>query len=143
MPPKEVMQFPQELREKMLVSGGADWGWKFQDIPAVVQICRALGFAIIGGTVMFILPDGTGEMYWLNADPKKRIIGEIWAQYVERSCFEFTELFSSLIAKTDFEQQIFEWEFLRNKRESGVNVSDLLCFELSFVSESEYLKRFK
>ena len=80
MPPKEVMQLPQELREKMLVSGGAAWGWKFQDIPAVVKICGVLGFAIIGGTVMFILPGGTGEMNWLNAWPKKRNIGETWTQ---------------------------------------------------------------
>jgi len=143
MPPKEVMQLPQELREKMLVSGGAAWGWKFQDIPAVVKICGVLGFAIIGGTVMFILPGGTGEMNWLNAWPKKRNIGETWAQYVERSGFEFTGLFTSLVAKTDFEKEICELEFLRNKKESGVNVSDLLCFELGFVSESEYLTIYK
>ena len=131
--------FPRELLDRHLESTGNMWGWRFEDIPQVVKVCRELGFAILGGQTEFFLPDGTCELYWLQADPNPKVIDESWKQFVERSCSEFLQLIKELIHKTDFEKAGIEsFEFLRDKNDSGVNILDYLCFEVIIISEPNY-----
>ena len=137
---EEELSFPKELRDKARKSHNM-WGWRFDDIPSVVENCRRLGFAILGGQTEFFLPDGTCELYWLKADPKPRSVGEAWETYVERSCTEFSQLFTLLVKKTDFEKEGLEsFGFLKNKKPAGINILDYLCFEVAMVSETGYNK---
>jgi len=141
MSQEEESLFPKELLEKQLISTGNMRGWKFENIPQVVEVCRELGFAIIGGQTEFFLPDGTCELYWLQADPKRKAKGESWNTYVERSCSEFSQLIKTLIEKTDFEKVGIEsFDFLKKKKEDGVNILDYLCFEIIIASEPKYKK---
>jgi hypothetical protein len=134
----EESLFPKELLDKHLVSTGNMWGWKFEDIPQVVEVCRKLGFAIQGGQTEFFLPDGTCELYWLLADPKPKAVGDSWNQYVNRSCSEFLQLIKELVEKTDFEKAGLEFPFLQEKKDSGINIMDYLCFEILISSEPTY-----
>jgi hypothetical protein len=138
---EEEKLFPKELREKQLKSTGNQRAWKFKDIPQVVKVCHELGFAILGGQTEFFLPDKTCELYWLQADPTKRVKGESWTQYVDRSCSEFSQLIKKLLDETDFEKLGMEhFDFLKKKKEAGVNFLNYLCFEIYIMSEANYLK---
>jgi hypothetical protein len=142
MPNEEEKSFPKELIDKALKSYSSMWGWRFQDIPEVVEVCRHLGYSISGGTVIFILPNhlGVGEFYWLDALTEDRKVGKKWKEFVNRSCSEFLNLFNNLIVRTNFDKEIHEWNYLRMVLEAGVNVKDFLCLELYIYSESSYLK---
>src|SRR2546426_734809 len=57
-------------------------------------------------------PSGNGsicEMYWLNTDSKKRIHGELWADYWHRSGSEVRENFQHLMSVTDFSKEAWSW----------------------------------
>jgi hypothetical protein len=137
---EEEKSFPKELIDKALKSSGSMWGWRFQDIPEVVEMCRQLSYSISGGVVIFILPNhlGVGEFYWLDVYPEKRKVDENWKQFVDRNCSEFLSLFNKLIAHTNFDKEIHDWNYLRKVQETGVNVKDYLCLELYIYSESRY-----
>ena len=111
MPHEEEKLFPKELVDRALKAGDM-WGWRFQDIPEVVEICPKLNYAVSGGAVIFIFPDGVGEFYWLQANAKYKQDSENWAQYVERSCSEFLGLFNALVAKVNFEKKFTSLNFL-------------------------------
>jgi len=116
------------------------WDWRFQDIPEVVENCRELSFAVFGGAVIFIFPDGVGELYWLQVYPEYRAVSETWAKYIKRSCSEFLDLFNALMAKANFEKEILEWGFLKKNQDAAEAVMKHLCFELRVYSETKYLQ---
>lgn len=135
--PEEYLLLPKELRDKALKAGDM-WGWKFQNVPEVVEMCRTLNIAILGGSVIFIFPKGVGELYWLQAHPVRKTASEDWTIYVERSCHEFLDLFKKLMAKANFKQEIIDWPYLKHQLESGVNVMEHLCFELYIIGKDRY-----
>jgi hypothetical protein len=138
---EEEASFTKDLLAKRRRSTGNMWGWRLEDVPLVVEECRKHNFAILGCNTKFFFPTGTCELYWLNADPKERLSAETWAQYVDRSCSEFAEMFNELVENTNFEQEgIDGFDFIRRKKDSGTNILDYLCFEISVISENHYLK---
>ena len=70
---------------------GNEYGWKPEHFPRALDEAEARGLACIGGQFQFQLPDGTCEMYWLNADSSSRRAGEPWRQYVARSVVTATD----------------------------------------------------
>jgi hypothetical protein len=139
---QEEKSFPRELREKAVRSPGGEWGWKLEDIPEVVKQSRKRNFGILGGQIQFRLPDGTCELYDLNADPKDKSDVETWKEYSKRSCEEFVAFFNALTNKTDFEKLGIErYEYLREKKDAGINIMDHMYFMVYPVSELTYFDR--
>jgi hypothetical protein len=139
---QEEKSFPRGLRKKAIRSPGGEWGWKLEDIPEVVKECRRRNFGILGGQIQFRLPDGTCELTDLNADPKDKSGEEDWKEYSQRSCKEFVALFDELKNKTDFEKLGIErFEYLRKKKDAGINIMDYMYFMVYPVSELTYFDR--
>jgi hypothetical protein len=133
--------FPVELRKKRLKSTNNTWGWKYQDIPQVVNICRESGLAILGGKTGFFLPDGACDLYWKKAHPRLKTAQETWQQYVERSGYDFLRLIKELHEQTDFVKEgIHSFYFLKEKTAAGVNIMDYLCFAVEVMPESLYFQ---
>ena len=120
---------------------GKEYAWPTNAFLAALDESASAGFACIGGQFQFRFPDGTCEMYWLEADARDKEPSEIWSVYVERARQEVKAGFENLIAKTDFAKEAKSWPFIENKMTSGANPLDYLFFCAYFVSESEYPKR--
>jgi hypothetical protein len=139
--PFEEDLFPKELLDKQLRSTGNILGWKYDNLPEFVKICRESGLAILAGKTAFFLPDGTCELYWIKAHPRLKTLHERWQQYVERSGSEFLILIKELYEQTDFENEgTHSYEFLREKKKTGVNIIDYLCFVVEVIPESRYFQ---
>jgi hypothetical protein len=133
--------FPEELLKKRLKSTNNTWGWKYEDIPQVVNIYRESGLAILGGKTEFFLPDGACDLYWIKAHPRLKTAHETWPQYVERSGSDFLRLIKELHEQTDFVKEgIHSFYFLKEKKDAGVNIMDYLCFAVEVLPESRYFQ---
>jgi hypothetical protein len=133
--------FPEELRKKRFMSTHNTWGWKYEDIPQVVNICRESGLAILGGKTGFFLPDGACDLYWKRAHPRLKTVHETWQQYVERSSNDFLRLLKELYEQTDFIQEgIHSFYFLKEKKDAGINIMNYLCFAVEVMPESRYFQ---
>jgi hypothetical protein len=133
--------FTAELLKKRLISANNTWGWKFEDIPQVVNIYRKSSLAIMGGKTGFVLPDGACDLYWKKAHPRLKTADEAWPQYVERSGADFLRLISELYEQTDFVKEgIHSFYFLKDKNAAGVNIMDYLCFTVEVMPESVYFQ---
>jgi hypothetical protein len=64
---------------------GNEYAWPLDDVPAAIAAARSVGLATLGGQVQFRTPDGTCELYWLNADAEDWRSGEAWSEFVTRS----------------------------------------------------------
>ena len=95
------MALPESITARASLSG-LEYGWSVTEFPAVLSEATAQGFACVGGQFQFHLPDGTCEMYWLNANSTPRCAGETWQTYVQRSQHEVRTAFARICAKTDF-----------------------------------------
>ena len=141
---EEEKLLPKELRDKQLRSAGNIRGWKYVDIPLLIKTCRELGLAVYGGHAAFCLPDAARDLYWKKANPHIKITEETWQQYVDRSGAEFLSLVKELFDHTDFEQEAtHSFDTLREKKKTGLNILDYLCFVIDIVSESRYGIYFK
>jgi hypothetical protein len=139
--PHEEDLFPKELLDKQLKSTGNTRGWKYNDLPELVKVCRESGLGILAGKTAFFLPDGTSELYWKKAHPRLKTANETWQQFVERSGSEFLVLIKELYEQNDFENEgTHSYEFLRGKKKNGVNILDYLCFEVEIMPESRYFQ---
>jgi hypothetical protein len=115
------------------VKSGMEFGWKQSDFLEVIEIARQLKIAIMGGQVQYLLPEGTCELYWLAYDPTPRKQNETWTDYCDRTAHECKEKFNKLIMQTDIEKEaISSFDFLKNKKAKGVDISDYLTFILYF-----------
>jgi hypothetical protein len=133
--------FPEELRKKRVTSTDNTCGWKYEDIPQVVNFCRESGLAILGGKTGFFLPDGACDLYWKKAHPRLKTVHETWQQYVERSGSDFLRLLKELHEQTDFVKEgIHSFYFLKEKTDAGVNIMDYLCFAVEVMPESTYFQ---
>lgn len=123
--------FPASVLAKAHRSGN-EYGWPLEAVEETIAAAQTVGLVTIGGQPQFCLPDGTCEMYWLNADATPRRLGESRDDYVRRSAEEVVSRFRALVAKTDFAKEANGWGFLREKMEAGVNVTQYLRFILYF-----------
>jgi|WetSurMetagenome_2_1015567.scaffolds.fasta_scaffold336048_2 hypothetical protein len=133
--------FPAELLNKRLVSAHNACGWKYEDIPQVVNVCRDSGLAILGGKSGFYLPDGICDLYWKKAHPRLKTVHETWQEYVEHSGADFLRLLKELHEQTDFVNEgVHSFYFLKEKKSAGVNIMDYLCFAIEVMTETRYFQ---
>jgi hypothetical protein len=133
--------FPEELQKRRLYSTDNTCGWKYEDIPQVVDICRGSGLAILSGKTGFNLPDGACDLYWKKVHPRLKTAHETWQQYVERSGSDFLLLIKELYDQTDFVKEgIHSFSFLKEKKAAGANIMDYFCISLEVMSETSYFQ---
>jgi hypothetical protein len=125
-------RLPKTILDKAIKSGD-EFGWRKADFLEVIESARQLKMAIVGGQVQYPLPDGTCELYWLSYDPAPRRENENWLNYCNRTAEESIAKFEKLISGTDIEKEALDsFEFLKNKKASGININDFLTFVLYF-----------
>ncbi len=128
MPSVSEQHLSQELLARAIHSG-AEYGWRFQDMPAVLVEARALGLAVLGGQVQFKLPGGTCELYWHNADASPRRDGETWLSYVDRSNREVRAGLEALPSVSALVTEGIErFAFLKQRAAAGADLAEFLCF---------------
>jgi hypothetical protein len=132
---------PEELLKKRLYSTHNTCGWKYEDIPQVVDICRESGLAILGGKTGFFFTDGDCDLYWKKVHPRLKTSHETWQEYVKRSSSDFLRMLKELLEQTDFVQEgIHSFSFLKEKHAAGVNIMDYLCISLEVMTETRYFQ---
>jgi hypothetical protein len=130
----EEKYLPNELLQKAIVSG-KEFGWKRDDFKDVLKKATESGLAILGGQVQFKLPDGTCELYWQKYDTTERKSGENWTEYCERTKIECLNKFEKLPDNSDLIiNGIESFEFLKQKSELNIELSDYLIFILYFAN---------
>ena len=129
------MDLPKSIRARATLSG-REHGWSISDFPAVLAEAASHGFACVGGQFQFLLPDGTCEAYWLNADSTPQHTDEDWCDYVSRSTQEVSTKFDRLCVETDFIREARHWELLRDKLTNpDFDLLEHLIFVAYFNSE--------
>ena len=111
---------------------GNEYAWPLETVEETILAAQASGLATLGGQAQFRIPDGTCEMYWLDADASGRRDGEPWLQFAARSALEVVAGFRQKVVPADFHAEARQWPILREKIEAGVNVMNYLCFVLYF-----------
>ena len=135
MPPDVEHRLSPGLLAKAIRSGN-EYGWRFEDLPAVLAESRSIGLAVLGGQVQIALPDGTCELYWRNADPAPRKNAESWDSFVERSHAEMREGLACLPDVGALVREGIErFPFLRQRAEEGADIQSLVCFICYFEGE--------
>jgi hypothetical protein len=109
---------------------GNEYAWPFEAVEETIFAAQASGLATLGGQAQFRIPDGTCEMYWLDASASDRRDGEPWSDFVARSAREVLAGFRQKVVPADFLAEARQWPILHEKIEAGVNVMDYLCFVL-------------
>ena len=130
------MTLPEDMLENASIEN--EIGWKRNNFQTILRRARQHGLACLGGQFQFRFEDGTCEMYWLDADSTERKSDESWQNYVQRSLDEVSHNFSRLCATANFEREIDNWEFVRMKREQGIDPMQYLWFVADFLTEDEY-----
>ena len=129
---KTENRLPKSILDKAIKSTN-EFGWTQNDFFEVVETARQNFIAIIGGQIQYVLADGTCELYWLSYDPDKRQLKEDWLTYCNRTAKECIDKFNQLILTTNFEKEaLASFQFLADKKKSGVNINDYLTFILYF-----------
>lgn len=128
---REEYRLPKQIRERALESGN-EIGWKQQDFKKAVEAARQVPMAIEGGQVQYVFNDGICELYWLSYNPDKRQENEEWMTYCNRTASQVNQKFDLLINETDFEGEIQAFEFLKEKKNKGVNIDNYKIFIIYF-----------
>lgn len=126
-------ELPLHLLIRAVKSGG-EFGWRKEDFLAALHEAASEGFACIGGQFQWVLPDGTCELYWLNADASPRIPNESWASYVKRSEEEVEKGYECILRTSDFNEESNKFDFLREKKAEGISLDEYLVFIAYFKS---------
>ena len=119
------------------VLNGEEYAWPLPALPAALDAAIRESIACLGGQFQFRLPDGTYEMYWINADSTDRGRDEPWSDYAERSVGEVRAAFERLVRETDFRAQVQQWPALAKTPSSREDVLGGLVFCAYFISEQE------
>jgi hypothetical protein len=128
---REEHRLPKEIRDKAIESGN-EYGWRQQDFKEVIEVARQIPMAITGGQVQYVFNDGTCELYWLSYDPDERKPNENWLTYCNRTASETISKFEMLINQTDFEKEALSFEFLKQKKDQGVDIDQYKIFIIYF-----------
>ncbi|MBS1593495.1 MAG: hypothetical protein JST90_04180 [Bacteroidetes bacterium] len=124
-------RLPKYILDKSIKRGN-EVGWRRSDFISVVEAAMKIPMAVIGGQVQYVFPDGTCELYWLSYDPDGRRREENWPAYCNRSADECMSKFQSLIATVAIEKEALGFEFVKAKKEEGVNIQQHEVFILYF-----------
>ncbi|MFN7090008.1 MAG: hypothetical protein ACK4P4_05610 [Allorhizobium sp.] len=124
------MLLPHTLQSAACHSG-AEWGWRPETIPLVIDAAEKLGLLNIGGQLQFLLPQGTCECYWvevaaLTGEPN----GLTWAERVARA---------ARVARQQMVDISFRYDFIEEGRKAftdpfaayeaaGGNLQDCIWF---------------
>jgi hypothetical protein len=127
--PSKPDDLPTDVLEGAVLRGN-EYAWTPESFPIALERAEAHGLACLGGQFQFRLNDATCEMYWLAADSKERIAGELWADYCRRSCSEVRENFDCVLSKTDFSKEASGWNLPPTATRN-------LVFVAYFVTEAE------
>lgn len=119
---------------------GNEYAWGTAAFPAALMQAPHYGYACLGGQFQFRLPEGTCEMYWLNADSSGRKLDEHWHDYCRRCCAEVLEAFLAMLKSTDFRAEAANWPSVRELMAPGSDPAAYLVFQADFVDESEYVQ---
>jgi hypothetical protein len=138
--PAELL--PEELLNKRVESTNHLWGWKLEDIPQVVAACRERHCVILTARPGFYLPDNTCELYWKKTCPTLKKAGESWEQYTDRNGTELLDLIQKIAESTDFEKEAMAYRFLRDKKASGLKITDFIYYDLDIYTEKRYFQFF-
>jgi hypothetical protein len=130
------INIPKIILDKDVLSGN-EFGCRQSDFVDVIEMARQNSLSISGGQVQYALPDVTCELYWLSYDTSDKKPNETWQTYCNRTAEECLEKFNSLIQTTDFEKEAFQnFEILRNKKQSGIDINKYKTFILYFDSQT-------
>ena len=128
----EENRLPKAILDKAIKNGN-EFGWRQSDVSEVIDTARNLNLVNLGGQVQYHFPDGTCELYWLSFDLTTRQQNETWTDFCARTAIECQEKFQRLILQTNIEKEALEnFDFLKNKKETGIEISDFLTFILYF-----------
>ena len=134
------MLLPEQLLPAIILAkaslSGNEYAWRIHDVEDAIRAAYSTNLATIGGQIQFRLPDGTCELYWLEADSSPRRNGEDWSSFVSRSADEVIERFRSLRANSDFVAEgASSFTFLSERQNQGIVLADYLYFVLYFEAE--------
>jgi hypothetical protein len=124
-------RLPQHILDKAIKIFN-EYGWRKEDFIDVVKAAKEIPMAVIGGQVMYFLPDGTCELYWRSYDPADRKPEENWITYCNRTAKECIEKFKVLVTSIDIKAEALTIPFLENKDKEDVNIDDYKVFVLYF-----------
>lgn len=124
-------RLPKQIREKAIESGN-ELGWKQQDFKEAIEKARQVPIAVVGGQVQYVFNDGTCELYWLSYDTDERQPNEDWSTYCNRTAIQANKKFNRLINETDIEKEALIFDFLRSKKEKGVDIEKHKIFIINF-----------
>ncbi|MGL6076220.1 MAG: hypothetical protein ACRC8S_18860 [Fimbriiglobus sp.] len=123
---------PSVVMDKASLRGN-EYAWPLADVPEAIAAAKSLGLATLGGQVQFRTPEGTCELYWLNADTTDRLPDESWVAFVARSADQVSRGVAGLVAGTDFVAEgVKNFGNLAELRARGVALDGFLCFVLYF-----------
>ena len=131
-----VAHLPSEVLETAYRSG-LEFGWRVEQFPSALRLAATKGFACIGGQFQWVLPDGTCEAYWLNADAAPRQPDETWPNFAVRCEQQVLESFAQLVSSVNFDIEADRFEFLKNKKAQGISIAEHLLFVAYFSSEGQ------
>lgn len=82
---------------------GAEYAWRLDDIPLVIEAARSINLVSLGGQLQFRLPDGgTCECHWVEVDASLSEEKLPWGERVSRSAEVAAREFAALRRNTDF-----------------------------------------
>ena len=128
---RQEYRLPKQIRERAIESGN-EFGWKQQDFKKVVEAARQVPMAIVGGQVQYVFDDGICELYWLSYDPDERQENEEWVTYCNRTANQVNQKFDKLINETDFDKETQTFEFLKEKKNKGIDIDEHKIFIIYF-----------
>jgi hypothetical protein len=115
-----------------------EYGWKLSTFPAALAAAEKYELACLGGQLQFRVDASVCEAFWCNAVSSERMRGEVWRDYVQRSCKEVKDEFSELVRDLDMQKLVAEWPTLSTLL-SGGGPEAALFFVAYFVTEQDYL----
>lgn len=128
---KAEQKLPKHILAKSIKINN-EFGWKQEDFIDVINAAKEIPMAVVGGQVMYFLPDGICELYWLSYDPADRKTKENWIDYCNRTANECIKKFKYLINSVDINAAALTVPFLENKSKAGVNIDNYKTFVLYF-----------
>jgi hypothetical protein len=132
MPLSNKNRLPKDILAKAIERYN-EMGWRQNDFIEVIEAARKIPLAIVGGQVQYVFPGATCELYWLSYDPKGRKPEEEWVAFCNRTADECLEKFKTLIETVDIDKNAIDsFEIIKEKKESGVNISDFRLFIIYF-----------
>lgn len=135
--------YPEELLPESALAtairSGNEIGWHPTDLLTGLSAAEAAWFAIVGGQVQFIVPDGTCELYWRAFDASgPQRASETWSDYVRRSHAEVGEALERLPDMTALVADgVRNFGVLEQHAAAGVDLAKFACFICYFEVEGQ------